>query len=78
VKISKAERTRVLRAVDYGWYMDPEGFREFVRSYPGHLYQLAWDCLTILEDEPWRSFGDVLNTAWRLSLTQEDKRSWKP
>jgi hypothetical protein len=60
-RLTKKERAQVLRAVDCGWYMDVDIFRDYVSRLPSYLKDLAWDCLTVLEDEPWRNFGDVLN-----------------
>ena len=59
--LTKKERAKVLKAVDYGWYSDIDLFRSFTRTWPGWLYDVAWVCLTVLELEPWRNFGDVLN-----------------
>ena len=61
MKISKAERTRVLRAVDAGWSGDGEYFRDVTAHWPDSLYMVACDCLTVLNQEPWRNFGEVLN-----------------
>ena len=60
-KLSKTDRRAVLKAVDAGWYMDTDIFRAYASRLPARLGQLAWDCLTVLDDEPWRNFGDVLN-----------------
>ena len=63
MKISKAERTRVLRAVDDAWthgYDDQGGLND-MRLLRGGLYEIAHDVLMILDAEPWRNFGDVLN-----------------
>lgn len=59
--LTKNQRSLVLKAVDFGWYSDISVFRAFTARWPGWLYQIAWDVLTVLEDEPWRNFGDVLN-----------------
>jgi len=61
MKLSKAERTRILRAVNVGWTADLDIFRSITRTWPQWLYDIAWDCLTVLDAEPWRNFGDVLN-----------------
>jgi len=61
MKLTKKERRAVLKAVDCGWYMDVDIFRSVVSRLPWPLHQLAWDVLNVLEDEPWRNFGEVLN-----------------
>ena len=60
-RLTKAQRKQVLSAVDCGWYCDISVFRAVTARWPGWLYQIAWDCLTVLDAEPWRNFGDVLN-----------------
>ena len=60
-KLTKQERTKILRAVDSGWTGDGEYFRDVTRHWPEWLYFIATDCLMVLDQEPWRNFGDVLN-----------------
>ena len=60
-RLSKQERAKVLRAVNYGWTADGDLFRDFTRTWPEWLYFIATDCLMVLNQEPWRNFGDVLN-----------------
>ena len=63
MKLSKKERTRVLRAVDDAWYngYDDQGGLNDMRLLRGGLYEIAVDVLMVLDAEPWRNFGDVLN-----------------
>ena len=61
MRLTKQERAKVLKAVDYGWYSDIDLLRSFTRTWPGWLSEVAWDCLKVLDAEPWRNFNDVLN-----------------
>ena len=55
--ISKRERSLILRAVNDAWV----DFNFTINQLPERLYRLAADVLMVLDDEPWRGFGDVLN-----------------
>ena len=55
--ISKRERTLILRAVNDAWV----DFNFRINRLPERLYRLAADVLMVLDDEPWRGTGDVLN-----------------
>lgn len=59
MKLTKAERKTVLKAVDVGWYCDIDLFNKFPIS--DRLYRIAHDVLMVLDAEPWRGFQDVLN-----------------
>ena len=61
IVLTKDERLKVLKAVDAGWYYDIEFFREVTARLPGRLYEIAHNVLSVLNDEPWRGFNDVLN-----------------
>ena len=63
MKVTKAERTKILRAVDAGWSGDGEYFGDVTAHWPDWLYLIATDCLMVLNQEPWRGFDDVLNEA---------------
>ena len=60
-KLTKKERHKVLQAVNYGWTADLDLFRSVTRTWPRWLSDIAWDCLTVMDSEPWRGFDDVLN-----------------
>lgn len=59
-KLTKKERHKILKAVEYGWTSDIDLFRSITRTWPGWLYEIAYDCLMVLDAEPWRGFDDVL------------------
>ena len=57
MKLSKKERTLILRAVNDAWV----DYDYRLKALSARLYRIACDVLMVLDAEPWRNFGDVLN-----------------
>ena len=57
IRISNSDKHRIFEAIKPAYY---EGFTDIMNLLPRRLYDIAKDLLTVVEQEPWRTWEEVL------------------